>query len=150
MAFNIRSLILLLVVFISGCSNEPMRYSASCRDVDVKKMHVLHTEASGIDRIIDEELCEVAQQHSAEMSIIGLSHIWFKKRIAHVPHRSASENIAFGYKVEDTFAGFMNSRSHREAILSEKYDRVGYGTVRRQDGRRFWTIIFIESKLGPD
>lgn len=57
--------------------------------------------------------------------------------------RYAGENIAMGqaqagYVMED----WMNSKSHRNNILNQKYTRIGVGYYRNEDGKSFWCQLF--------
>lgn len=113
--------------------------------VEVQEMHRLHDNALGFSRHIDVDLCEIAQKHAKEMSIIGLSHMWFKNRVEGFGPKSAGENVAFGYTVKGVFDGFMRSERHRENILNKAYDTVGYG-MHKRGNRYFWVVIFIESQ----
>jgi uncharacterized protein YkwD len=60
----------------------------------------------------------------------------------------AGENLAvnnFGVheSPERAVVALMNSASHRANILADVFDRVGIGLVTHQDGRKFYTMIFL-------
>jgi len=84
----------------------------------------------------DEALAAVARAHSADMSRRGyFSHITpeglrpaDRKRAAGMVFRYSAENIARGYRTpEAVVAAWMNSPSHKGAILSESAVKIGVG-----------------------
>ena len=60
-------------------------------------------------------------------------------RVLGVTYESAAENIAMGYyNAEDVVEAWMNSPSHRNAMLSDRYTTMGIGYA---DG--YWTLWLI-------
>ena len=56
-----------------------------------------------------------------------------------VAYESAAENIAMGYySAEDVVIAWLNSPSHRSAMLSDRYTTIGIGYV---DG--YWTLWLL-------
>ena len=60
-------------------------------------------------------------------------------------YRSVGENIATGEKgatVDDVFKGWMESKVHRDNILSPKYDEIGLGLATDDKGETYYTQDF--------
>lgn len=60
-----------------------------------------------------------------------------------------SENIAGVYAGESpindgTGSSWMNSKTHREAILDNQYDYIGFGTARSKDGLQLYVAHFCD------
>lgn len=51
------------------------------------------------------------------------------------------------YSAAFAVQGWMNSAGHRAIILSKDYNYVGFGMAVGQDGKRYWTGVFLK---GPD
>lgn len=54
---------------------------------------------------------------------------------------------ALDYSAAFAVQGWMNSPGHRAIILSKDYNYVGFGMAIGQDGKRYWTGVFLK---GPD
>jgi uncharacterized protein YkwD len=104
--------------------------------------------AAGLPRLVpDLTLVAAARMHSTEMRDAG--------RVFHTPNlasiaqaipgwRSLSENVGVGWSIESLHGTFMQSRSHRTAILG-RYDRVGVGVV-AAPGRIWVTQDFMRTR----
>ena len=62
--------------------------------------------------------------------------------------RSAGENIAWNNAldfstVQEASSDFMNSHSHRENVLSQRWQRLGAG-VAQGKGRQMYTVVFMQ------
>ena len=104
---------------------------------------------------VDQVLAEVARRHSEAMRDQGFfshvapdgSDLRSRLREAGVSFRTAGENLAQVQNSVDPAAHahglLMESSSHRENILSEKYDLLGVGVAKQ--GNTYWiTQIFLE------
>lgn len=61
-----------------------------------------------------------------------------------VNYRGAGENIAWGQRTpEEVMEGWMNSEGHRANILNAKFTKIGVGHYRDENGRNYWTQMFI-------
>ncbi|MDD2518876.1 MAG: LysM peptidoglycan-binding domain-containing protein [Bacilli bacterium] len=59
---------------------------------------------------------------------------------------AAAENIASGQRTaEEAMNSWMNSTGHRENILSPTYNQIGVGVARDNNGKIYWTQMFIRS-----
>lgn len=58
------------------------------------------------------------------------------------------ENVGRGPTVEDIFAAFMDSSSHRANIVRRVYDQVGIAAVLGEDGNVYVTVVFLSPELG--
>lgn len=87
--------------------------------------------------VLDRALRDVARQHSAEMFDLGyfdhnspvLGSPFERMLRRGVTFTVAGENIAYAQNVRFAHEGLMNSPSHRAAILSPDFGRVGIGVV---------------------
>lgn len=58
---------------------------------------------------------------------------------------SAGENIAMGQRTpEEVMKSWMNSSGHRANILSPSYTEIGVGVAKDDQGRIYWTQMFIK------
>ena len=65
-----------------------------------------------------------------------------RKRMYH-SRNGYGENVAFGQPTSyDVMNAWMNSRGHRQNILSSRYDSIGVGYVVASNGRPYWTQSF--------
>lgn len=61
-----------------------------------------------------------------------------------VSYKGSGENIAWGQKSpEEVMKGWMNSEGHRANILNSKYTKIGVGHYQDENGRNYWTQLFI-------
>jgi len=105
-------------------------------------------EKAGLTALIwQEELAAVARAHSKDMAIRSyFNHInpeglkpADRKRAAGLVFVYSAENIARGYKTaESVVAAWMNSPSHKSAILSEHAVKIGIGVY-----GVYWTMNLI-------
>lgn len=100
----------------------------------------------------NKTLMEVARAHSANMAK--------QKKVAHklddttpaqrvkkagYNYRATGENVAAGdptFTEAEFFQGWMESKGHRENILSSKYNEIGIGIAKDSDGRLYYTQVF--------
>lgn len=87
--------------------------------------------------VMDEKLRNLSRYFSDDMFRRGyFSHVdpdgldpFNRMEKAGVSFVSAGENIALAPSVELAMQGFMNSKGHRDNMLSEKYGKVGIGVI---------------------
>lgn len=61
------------------------------------------------------------------------------------------ENIAMGYEeVDEVMDGWMNSKGHRQNILSGNYTHIGLGYARMSDNSPYWCALFGGDKIGEE
>ena len=97
-------------------------------------------------------LFKVARAHAANMAKQGkMEHVLDDKNPAQriekagYDYRSVGENIAWGEKgakIDVIFKGWMDSKIHRENILSRKYDEIGIGLGTDDKGDIYYTQDF--------
>ena len=114
---------------------------------ELLRMHNRHRsqESARTGRIIpglelDPRLNSLAETHAAWMADRRtLRH----GSLSQVPYNTKGENIAMGYSTEAAvMAGWMNSRGHRNNILSPRYRYAGFAQARDRDGTPYWCAIF--------
>jgi uncharacterized protein YkwD len=64
-------------------------------------------------------------------------------------YQLAGENIAWNTYSDDVATAqvqsqFMNSAGHRAHILDARFDLVGIGAYKGPDGKKMWTVIFVD------
>jgi uncharacterized protein YkwD len=97
-------------------------------------------------------LTAVARAHSANMAKQGeLKHVLDGKnpaervREAGYDYSWVAENIAGGdarWPLADLFKCWMESKLHRENILGDKYEEIGIGVARDDNGKVYYTQVF--------
>ena len=59
-------------------------------------------------------------------------------------YQGAGENIAMGQTTaKEVMNDWMNSAGHRENILNENFTKIGVGVYQGDDGRLYWTQMFV-------
>jgi uncharacterized protein YkwD len=101
---------------------------------------------------INATLLKVARAHAANMAKQHqMEHVLDGKgppeRVeqAGYDYRSVGENLANGDKgapLADVIKGWMNSKEHREHILSPKFDEIGIGLAVDDKGESYITQVF--------
>ncbi|SDX77264.1 Cysteine-rich secretory protein family protein [Lutibacter oricola] len=92
----------------------------------------------------------VAEEHTMYMIENGqISHDNFDDRaqqlMSAAKAKSVAENVAFGYSTaEGVLEGWLNSDSHRAAIENSKFTHFGISTECNNNGRNYFTNIFIK------
>ena len=95
-------------------------------------------------------LVQVARAHSANMAKQGkMEHKldgkdpYERMKAAGYRFRAAAENIArSGEELEDVVKGWMNSKIHRENILTPELTEIGLGMAKADDGTVYYTQVF--------
>jgi len=98
----------------------------------------------------DEQLRQVARQHSAEMFALGyFAHTspisgspTDRLQAAGIRYYTAGENLAYAPSVQAAHAGLMASAGHRQNILSAEFTRIGIGVMNAGLGGRMFTQEF--------
>ncbi|MHB0977482.1 MAG: CAP domain-containing protein [Candidatus Aquicultorales bacterium] len=94
--------------------------------------------AAGLEALeVDERIRRVAREHSEEMFRLGyFAHDspakgtpFDRMSEAGIDYFVAGENIAYAQNVDLAHEGLMNSKSHRENILTPDYRKVGIGVI---------------------
>jgi uncharacterized protein YkwD len=100
-------------------------------------------------------LFAAARGHSANMARQGkMEHVLDGKnpgdrvRAAGYRYSWVGENIAStdGAAVEEVFKGWMESKGHREHILSDHFEEIGIGIARNDKGDVYYTQVFASPK----
>ncbi|MFZ5987056.1 MAG: SafA/ExsA family spore coat assembly protein [Bacillota bacterium] len=62
-----------------------------------------------------------------------------------IRYSAAGENIAMGQRTPaEVMNAWMNSPGHRNNILSPSFTEIGVGLAKAQNGRLYWTQMFIK------
>lgn len=101
---------------------------------------------------MDDELREVARQHSREMFELG--YIGHESPVSGTPldrllssgvsFLAAGENLAYAPSIEVAHEGLMNSEGHRRNILSPAFSRVGIGVIDGGLYGKMFTQVFAD------
>ena len=100
-------------------------------------------------------LMAAARAHSANMARQGkMEHVLDGKkpgdRVKEAGYRYSwvGENMAStdGAPVAEIFKGWMESKAHREHILSDRFDDIGIGIARNDKGDVYYTQVFASPK----
>jgi uncharacterized protein YkwD len=89
-----------------------------------------------------QPLSRYAERHARRMARAGRvfhSDLSFPKPPG---WRCAGENVGTGRSIRAVHRGFMRSRSHRDNILSRRFERIGLGVVRARGA--IWEVqVFV-------
>lgn len=111
---------------------------------------------------VRDDLVEVARAHSEDMIARGyFAHVnpdgedpFDRMHDAGITYNIAGENLAwnnYANPVEVAVDGWMESAGHRDNILRASFTHAGMGVAVDQDGRHFFTQVFIGiSKAVPE
>jgi len=120
---------------------------------ELKAIELLNEDrvAQGLPRLIaDANLTQVARKHATDMVL----HNFFDHKnlqgqspfdrmtASGITYRSAGENIAYNYSLEDMEKAWMNSPGHRANILNTGYTHVGLGLHTKSDGTIYGVQLF--------
>jgi uncharacterized protein YkwD len=151
------SCLLAAVLFGAG-----LAYAADTKDDDAKlskdeqRILDLTNEARAKEKLpplkVNATLLKVARAHSANMARQGkMEHVLDGKKPseridkAGYDYRSCGENIGAAEKgatLDALFKGWMDSKVHRENILSPKFDEIGIGIATDDKGETYYTQDF--------
>jgi uncharacterized protein YkwD len=106
--------------------------------------------------VLNADISQQSRLHSEAMASgrVPFSHQGFDQRVQAiartVPYRRAGENVAYnqGYSdpVTQAVEGWINSPGHREN-MEGNFDLTGIGITKTEDGRYYFTQIFIRRLL---
>jgi hypothetical protein len=111
---------------------------------------------------IDLDLAEAAQSYAQNMAVndffshYGLdgSRPWDRAQAAGYESGIVGENIGVGYRTPaEIFDGWINSESHRAAILNPRYNEIGVGYYFLENDtgdtnyNSYWTQLFGEGEI---
>lgn len=92
----------------------------------------------------------VADGHTNYMVETGeVSHDNFSQRaetlINNAGAKEVAENVAYGYNsAQGVLNGWLNSEEHKQIIENEQYTHFGISTESNNEGRNYFTQIFIK------
>ena len=104
-------------------------------------------------------LFTAARGHAANMARQGkMEHVLDGKtpgdrvKAAGYRYTWVGENIAMtdGDTTAAVFQGWMESKSHREHILSDHFDEIGIGVARNDKGEIYYAQVFASPKKRPE
>lgn len=118
---------------------------------ELLRLHELHNQERGGNYLeMNDKLMVAAQKHAmwmaekGRMSHTGAGGSSFWDRITAEGYRGmgGGENVAYGYSSpESVMNGWMNSRGHRNNILNDRWEEVGYG-VAYSGSNLYWCTVF--------
>lgn len=140
--------------------SKPVKKEVSVKDLERQAFELLNQRRieNGLKPVVwNEEIAKVARLHSQNMASYrffshqGLDGLTVDKRADAFGIRNwrkIGENIAYnsGYKdpVEYAVLRWMQSESHRQNLLSEKWKESGVGVAIADDGKTFYfTQVFM-------
>jgi hypothetical protein len=100
----------------------------------------LHNNHRSKKLILDNDLCTLAQKHSAHMAD--------RQKLVHsdlskLEYKIIGENIAYGQtSEEEVFNDWMNSYGHKQNIINKNYNKIGFGKSKSKSDRFYWCVIF--------
>lgn len=91
-----------------------------------------------------------AEGHTKYMITVGEpSHdnfdVRYKRLVDKVSAKTVGENVAYGYSTaESVVAAWLKSPDHRRTIENSEYDSFGISTKQNEEGRNYFTNIFVK------
>ena len=165
----IKTSLLAVVVLFTVASCSPDTDAISDSDADYK---IDLNLANKTDWVIAEEILDLINNHRASLDLETLkldktyasayavdhtdymidtetvNHDNFSVRKAALKSRGAKmvgENVAYGYtNAEDVVNAWLNSAGHRRAIEEKYYTHTGFGVMKSEDNRYFFTQLFYK------
>lgn len=120
-------------------------------DADMEELIELHNKArvraswawsiSPLDK--DDKLMAYAQAHANWMAERGRMRHSSMRNITKLGFTRAGENIAWGQDTPaDVLQAWLWSPGHRRNIMSTKFNKIGCGATKDDDGRLYWCVCF--------
>jgi uncharacterized protein YkwD len=151
---------ILVVVFV-----EDLPSYDDLRDLELRTIEIVNDlrQDRGLTRLSElEQLTEVARGHSSDMARRGyFRHVSpegkkaeHRVRAGGVRYRSLAENIQMSRGYEDPVRkavdSWLDSRSHRKAMLTPGFLETGVGVALAEDGTLYFTQLFILRHPSPN
>lgn len=144
-------------------TSEPVKKEISIHDLELQAFQLLNQKRveNGLKPVVwNDEIAKIARVHSQNMATYnffshqGLDGLTVDKRadaFGLSNWRKIGENIAYnrGYKdpVEFAVIRWMQSESHRDNLLSDKWKESGVGVAVAPDGKTYYfTQVFMLRK----
>jgi len=130
-------------------SSTPIEYSA----IETEILDLVNNYRNGINLQSLNSLnviSSVADSHTEYMIEKGkISHDNFDQRAQTLMNKAnaktVAENVAYGYtSAESVVNGWLNSESHRSIIENPNFTHFGISTESNNEGRNYFTNIFIK------
>lgn len=152
-------------VFLSSCSNDEdgiffnetseieknITITYSSLELEIMELVNSHRKSIDLDPLTTLNIVSsVAVGHTDYMIKVGqINHDNFAQRAEKLMQDAAAlkvaENVAYGFNsAEGVLAGWLNSPSHKKIIESENFTHFGISTKSNNEGRNYFTQIFIE------
>jgi uncharacterized protein YkwD len=152
-----------LEAYIHAGTNPPLRFAESPApgedagngvkdDVDaMRKMVNAARAAEGLSALgSDATLDKLATEHATKMMTaktvghdVGDGDPSVRLKAAGVTYRSSGENVASASSLTRAHRALWASPSHRGNLLEGRFNKVGIGVVRSDDGRVWVTQLFV-------
>jgi uncharacterized protein YkwD len=158
-------LALVFAVLLSSCSNDEdgiffnetseiekdITITYSSLELQILDLVNNHRKSIDLDPLTTLNIVSsVAVDHTEYMIKVGqINHDNFAQRadklMQEAKAKTVAENVAYGFNsAEGVLAGWLNSPSHKKIIESENFTHFGISTKSNNEGRNFFTHIFIE------
>lgn len=152
--------VILTIVFIS-CSPEhdgiyfdntlSTEFNHSQLELDILKLVNEHRSLIGKKELSKlDVISSVASTHTKYMAEIKeVNHDNFPERhgklVQNAQAKLVGENVAFGFNsAKSVVKAWLNSPEHKKIMESENYTHFGISTQSDEDGRKYFTQIFIK------
>lgn len=160
--FKTPIMLIVFSVILSSCSVEDdgiyfdetlnTEYNYSNIDLDVLEEVNNYRESIGIKPLqLMNLISTVANSHTQYMAETGcVNHDKFSERLELLRQtanaKSVGENVAFGYHTaEEVVCAWLASESHRDQIENPSFTHFGISSIANEQGRLFYTQIFIKN-----
>lgn len=113
--------------------------------------NLLRQNAGRFPLPVSNSLSQVAQEYAERMANENfIAHVDPEgldvgHRISHLPIRSYGENLSFGTDLQLAINGLENSASHRQTILSTRWENMGLGLAQNNKGHYYVVQIFARN-----
>ncbi|HKJ06525.1 MAG TPA: CAP domain-containing protein [Flavobacteriaceae bacterium] len=119
-------------------------------ETEILELINIHRETIGLNKLSTLNIVsQVAEDHTEYMVETGnVNHDNFQKRVQllkqNASAKTVGENVAYGFaSASGVVKGWLNSPEHKKIIENPDYTHFGISTECNNDGRNYFTHIFI-------
>ncbi|MFK5958446.1 MAG: CAP domain-containing protein [Lutibacter sp.] len=164
-SFTLKPLVLILFMFVFfSCSkeddgiyfnetNEVVNTNVNYSNIEIEILDLVndYRQSMGLNTLETLNIISgVADGHTNYMVETGqVSHDNFSQRaeilINNAGAKTVGENVAYGFNTaQGVLNGWLNSEEHKKIIENPSYTHFGISTESNNEGRKYFTQIFIK------
>lgn len=129
---------------------ETTQVTYTALETEILELINSHRATIGLNKLATLNIVsQVAEDHTFYMVETGtVNHDNFQQRVQQLRQnanaKTVGENVAFGFaSATGVVNGWLNSPDHKKIIENPEYTHFGISTEANEDGRNYFTHIFI-------